>query len=102
MDQERSSILSTMAAGLGAILFAISIDNRELNGTEIRGPITALANGVDSASDEPQPVMATTNKTSKEKRRKKRRPASQVVSFDDEDGEVTPEWLVLLVRKPLN
>lgn len=32
MDEERSSMLPTMAAGLNSILFAINIDNRDLNG----------------------------------------------------------------------
>lgn len=32
MDEERSSMLPTMAAGLNCILFAINIDNRDLNG----------------------------------------------------------------------
>ncbi|XP_004692176.1 PREDICTED: sorting nexin-29 [Condylura cristata] len=32
MDEERASMLPTMAAGLNSILFAINIDNRDLNG----------------------------------------------------------------------
>ncbi|XP_019395711.1 PREDICTED: sorting nexin-29 [Crocodylus porosus] len=32
MDEERSSMIPTMAAGLNSILFAINIDNRDLNG----------------------------------------------------------------------
>ena len=32
LDEERSSMLPTMARGLGSILFAINIDNEELNG----------------------------------------------------------------------
>ncbi|KAG5195062.1 hypothetical protein JEQ12_012351, partial [Ovis aries] len=32
MDEERSSMLPTMAAGLNSILFAINIDNKDLNG----------------------------------------------------------------------
>ncbi|KAG2456039.1 SNX29 protein, partial [Polypterus senegalus] len=32
MDEERSSMLPTMAAGLNSILFAINIDNADLNG----------------------------------------------------------------------
>ncbi|KAF6127343.1 sorting nexin 29 [Phyllostomus discolor] len=32
MDEERSSMLPTMAAGLNSILFSINIDNKDLNG----------------------------------------------------------------------
>ncbi|XP_067407460.1 sorting nexin-29 isoform X2 [Emydura macquarii macquarii] len=32
MDEERSSMIPTMAAGLNSILFAINIDNKDLNG----------------------------------------------------------------------
>ncbi|XP_023385406.1 sorting nexin-29 isoform X2 [Pteropus vampyrus] len=32
MDEEKSSMLPTMAAGLNSILFAINIDNKDLNG----------------------------------------------------------------------
>ncbi|KAM3826610.1 sorting nexin-29 isoform 1-T1 [Vipera latastei] len=32
MDEERSSMMPTMAAGLNSILFAINIDNKDLNG----------------------------------------------------------------------
>ncbi|OCT61474.1 hypothetical protein XELAEV_18047499mg [Xenopus laevis] len=32
LDEERSSMLPTMAAGLNSILFAINIDNKDLNG----------------------------------------------------------------------
>ncbi|MBN3303852.1 SNX29 protein, partial [Amia calva] len=37
MDEERASMLPTMAAGLNSILFAINIDNTDLNGQN-RGP----------------------------------------------------------------
>ncbi|XP_063076653.1 sorting nexin-29 [Engraulis encrasicolus] len=37
MDEERASMLPTMAAGLNSILFAINIDNYDLNG-QSRGP----------------------------------------------------------------
>uniref|UniRef100_A0A7N9AYW1 Sorting nexin 29 n=1 Tax=Mastacembelus armatus TaxID=205130 RepID=A0A7N9AYW1_9TELE len=37
LDEERSSMLPTMAAGLNSILFAINIDNNDLNGGVTRG-----------------------------------------------------------------
>ncbi|RVE59345.1 hypothetical protein OJAV_G00187690 [Oryzias javanicus] len=38
LDEERASMLPTMAAGLNSILFAINIDNSDLNGGPTRGP----------------------------------------------------------------
>ncbi|XP_063790412.1 sorting nexin-29 isoform X2 [Pseudophryne corroboree] len=38
LDEERSSMLPTMAAGLNSILFAINIDNKDLNGQAKTGP----------------------------------------------------------------
>uniref|UniRef100_A0A8C8E0R4 Sorting nexin 29 n=1 Tax=Oryzias sinensis TaxID=183150 RepID=A0A8C8E0R4_9TELE len=37
LDEERASMLPTMAAGLNSILFAINIDNSDLNGGPTRG-----------------------------------------------------------------
>ncbi|KAK1881494.1 Sorting nexin-29, partial [Dissostichus eleginoides] len=37
LDEERASMLPTMAAGLNSILFAINIDNTDLNGGVVRG-----------------------------------------------------------------
>uniref|UniRef100_A0A3P8WTH5 Sorting nexin 29 n=1 Tax=Cynoglossus semilaevis TaxID=244447 RepID=A0A3P8WTH5_CYNSE len=37
LDEERASMLPTMAAGLNSILFAINIDNNDLNGGVTRG-----------------------------------------------------------------
>ncbi|XP_072568547.1 sorting nexin-29 isoform X2 [Paramormyrops kingsleyae] len=38
LDEERASMLPTMAAGLNSILFAINIDNTDLNGQNRTGP----------------------------------------------------------------
>ncbi|XP_060716004.1 sorting nexin-29 isoform X2 [Tachysurus vachellii] len=38
LDEERASMLPTMAAGLNSILFAINIDNTDLNGQARAGP----------------------------------------------------------------
>ncbi|XP_073398995.1 sorting nexin-29 isoform X1 [Dendrobates tinctorius] len=38
LDEERSSMLPTMAAGLNSILFAINIDNKDLNGQAKTAP----------------------------------------------------------------
>ncbi|XP_064478663.1 sorting nexin-29-like isoform X2 [Ornithodoros turicata] len=77
MDQERSSMLPTMSAGLGSILFAINIDNPALN------PPTAESATHATLSD-PQPVVRRAMGDVKRKK-KKRKPRSNVVSFDEDD-----------------
>ncbi|XP_058263128.1 sorting nexin-29 isoform X2 [Hemibagrus wyckioides] len=42
LDEERASMLPTMAAGLNSILFAINIDNTDLNGQARTGPSVSL------------------------------------------------------------
>ncbi|XP_077407175.1 sorting nexin-29 isoform X2 [Vanacampus margaritifer] len=42
LDEERASMLPTMAAGLNSILFAINIDNSDLNGGSTRGGGSAM------------------------------------------------------------
>ncbi|KAF7705264.1 sorting nexin-29 [Silurus meridionalis] len=42
LDEERASMLPTMAAGLNSILFAINIDNTDLNGQQRTGPSVSL------------------------------------------------------------
>ncbi|XP_047015374.1 sorting nexin-29 isoform X2 [Ictalurus punctatus] len=42
LDEERASMLPTMAAGLNSILFAINIDNTDLNGQARAGPSVSL------------------------------------------------------------
>uniref|UniRef100_A0AAV2LUF9 RUN domain-containing protein n=1 Tax=Knipowitschia caucasica TaxID=637954 RepID=A0AAV2LUF9_KNICA len=44
LDEERASMLPTMAAGLNSILFAINIDNTDLNGGVTRGGSSAVSN----------------------------------------------------------
>ncbi|CAG2199607.1 SNX29 [Mytilus edulis] len=60
-DQERNSMLPNMAAGLGSILFAINVDNSDLN--TVRRPTTAVnipntAKLVGRLEEEPRPVIA--------------------------------------------
>ncbi|CAN7940553.1 unnamed protein product, partial [Ixodes hexagonus] len=83
MDQESSSMLPTMSAGLGSILFAINIDNPDLNPPEssvvVRAPTQASLSN-------PRPVIARALVDVKRKK-KRRKPRSNVVSFDDDDEE---------------
>ncbi|XP_069426086.1 sorting nexin-29 isoform X2 [Ovis canadensis] len=59
MDEERSSMLPTMAAGLNSILFAINIDNKDLNGQNAKC----------------------------KRERKKKKKVTNIISFDDEEDE---------------
>lgn len=90
LDQEMSSTLPTMAAGLGSILFAISIDNSDLNG----GTATTDTESVGTPLSRSEPVIPpvticvsdTESKKKKDQRRRKRVPA-QIVNFDDDPSE---------------
>lgn len=93
-DQERNSMLPTMSAGLGSVLFAIMIDRPELNrpyhsklhvgtGGEISVPGTT--------DDEPRAVIAEdTSPIVKRKEKKKKKKMANVVSFDEDKSEPRP------------
>ncbi|CAC5384382.1 SNX29 [Mytilus coruscus] len=92
-DQERNSMLPNMAAGLGSILFAINVDNSDLN--TVRRPTTAVnipntAKLVGRLEEEPRPVIAgeesppgSGSYDSKKKEKKKKKKNTHIVSFDD-------------------
>ncbi|XP_071813089.1 sorting nexin-29-like isoform X4 [Apostichopus japonicus] len=94
LDEERSSMLPTMARGLGSILFAINIDNEELNGTKVGLPsLTSLIqssdvveaanlNEPDAESSAPLASSPIVLKEGK-KKKKKKKPAVSIVSFND-------------------
>jgi len=94
IDQERSSMLPQMAAGLNSILFAITIDNEALNfwSTSTPSPSTLLENG---ATDQdilaPKVKNVTVAVSEKEKRKvtRKKKSSSQVISFDDDEIKAT-------------
>lgn len=93
-DQERNSMLPTMAAGLGSILFAITIDRPELN-KAYQNPVH-VGNGGEvtiagTADDEPRAVIAgDSSPTVKKKEKKKKKKVANVVSFDEDDAETRP------------
>ncbi|XP_063443685.1 sorting nexin-29-like [Mytilus trossulus] len=92
-DQERNSMLPNMAAGLGSILFAINVDNSDLN--TVRRPTTAVnipntAKLVGRLEEEPRPVIAGEESPpgsgsfdSKKKEKKRKKKNTHIVSFDD-------------------
>ncbi|GFO41838.1 sorting nexin-29-like [Plakobranchus ocellatus] len=91
-DGERNNMLPNMAAGLGSILFAITVDRPELN----KG-LTALhsihvQNSVDTAEtvdeeEELKPVISSnvSPASAKKREKKKKKKLANVVSFDDAD-----------------
>lgn len=89
LDDERSSMLPMMAAGLGSILFAISIDNPDLNlvrTSNIESPVENTKYSPPKEEFEPKPVISKPSENGiAKKKKKKKRPTSQVVSFDDDD-----------------
>ncbi|KAF8774174.1 sorting nexin-29-like isoform X2 [Argiope bruennichi] len=89
LDDERSSMLPMMAAGLGSILFAISIDNPDLNlvrTSNTESPVDSTKYSPPKEEFEPRPVISKSVENGLvKKKKKKKRPTSQVVSFDDDD-----------------
>ena len=92
IDQERSSMLPQMAAGLNSILFAITIDNEVLN---LPAPSKLMENGP-SDDDILAPrvktstvVAATSNEEKKKIGHRKKKSSSQVISFDDDEIKAT-------------
>ncbi|RZF35454.1 hypothetical protein LSTR_LSTR013112 [Laodelphax striatellus] len=86
-DQERNSILPTTAAGLGSILFAISIDRPELNHCS-NSNLGGNSSMPHAEPVIPPPVNVPGAKRSDGRRKKKISP--NIISFDDDDDfEVT-------------
>ncbi|XP_076063088.1 sorting nexin-29-like isoform X2 [Oratosquilla oratoria] len=92
-DQERAAMLPTLAAGLDSILFAINIDNHNLNGD---GDGRTRSEPILCTQNEPEPQIVSNqsgppvgedsnSSKKKEHRRKKKKVPSQLVSFDEED-----------------
>ncbi|KAK9876927.1 hypothetical protein WA026_015961 [Henosepilachna vigintioctopunctata] len=78
-DQEKNSMLPNMAAGLGAILFAVNIDKSELNDSNIP---QGFLSGLSKSEPIIEAPLTEQNKGLKEK--KKRKVARQFISFDDD------------------
>ncbi|GAB1300010.1 Sorting nexin-29 [Apodemus speciosus] len=107
MDEERSSMLPTMAAGLNSILFAINIDNKDLNGQSKFAPtvsdllkestqnVTSLlkesTQGMSSLLREITASSANVHVDTRCKReRRRRKKVTNIVSFDDDEEDQGP------------
>lgn len=95
LDEERSSMLPTMARGLGSILFAINIDNEELNGSKVGlSTLSSLmqtydmvtAPDIDDTNSETKATLASAPVVLKEgkKKKKKKKAVVSIVSFNDD------------------
>ncbi|XP_067672331.1 sorting nexin-29-like isoform X2 [Haliotis asinina] len=99
-DQERSSMLPMMSAGLGSILFAITIDRPELNRAHHVSNNVHVNNTTDPGTaadvqEEPHAVIAGDNgeiaESVKKKEKKKKKKIANIVSFDEDDADVFSE-----------
>nr|CAD7588655.1 unnamed protein product [Timema genevievae] len=87
VDQEKSSMLPVMAAGLGSILFAIGIDNLELNRASGQNEPT-MPNLTRS-----EPLITSTvadpdsGKRPGGQPRRRRKVPAQIISFDDDSNQ---------------
>ncbi|GJQ71649.1 hypothetical protein Trydic_g11346 [Trypoxylus dichotomus] len=77
LDEEKNSMLPNMAAGLGSILFAISIDKSELNAGNATEKMDKLKAMVEPIIEAPIPDNNV---------HKKRVVPKQVISFEDEEN----------------
>ncbi|KAJ8942205.1 hypothetical protein NQ318_021092 [Aromia moschata] len=78
-DDDKNSMLPNMAAGLGSILFAISIDKPELN--------SGISYRPETFKGKKEPIIEAPIPENKDKRdKKKRKVARQLISFDDDDS----------------
>ncbi|XP_066291364.1 sorting nexin-29-like isoform X2 [Branchiostoma lanceolatum] len=107
LDDERSSMLPNMAAGLGSILFAINIDKAELNTVKqastasLLEPLATMVGNVTSGvtsqkpGEEPQPVYALDvpsgdTSSSKDKKKDKKKKKKKVATIIDSDSPPSP------------
>ncbi|XP_008212616.1 sorting nexin-29 isoform X2 [Nasonia vitripennis] len=90
LDQDKSSLLPNVAAGLTTILFAIRIDNPELDDSCEQAKLARAQNS------HSEPIIAPPEpSTSRQKTRKKVQ--THIISFDDQDDEASVKFDKLAV-----
>ncbi|XP_026671043.1 sorting nexin-29 isoform X2 [Ceratina calcarata] len=81
LDQEKSAVLPNVAAGLGSILFAIRIDNEELDNNlkskEIEKRKVSLS----------EPIISSTIPGPTPKQKQRRKVPTHIISFDNDSEE---------------
>ncbi|XP_014781203.1 sorting nexin-29 [Octopus bimaculoides] len=92
-DQERSSMLPNMAAGLGSILFALIIDNPEINSPLSSGIPQAITGEKVKPENKAdiKPIISTNKPTVCERKRdrKKKKKLPNIVTFSDDDDQIS-------------
>ncbi|XP_036368319.1 sorting nexin-29 isoform X2 [Octopus sinensis] len=92
-DQERSSMLPNMAAGLGSILFALIIDNPEINSPLSSGIPQAITGEKVKPENKAdiKPIISTNKPTISERKRdrKKKKKLPNIVTFSDDDDQIS-------------
>ncbi|CAB3386087.1 Hypothetical predicted protein [Cloeon dipterum] len=79
-DEERASTLTTMAAGLGSVLFAINVDNTMLNDGDPEGISRSALIG----QSEPEITSPASDDGNKPQHLRRRKAPPTIVSFDDD------------------
>ncbi|XP_070157473.1 sorting nexin-29 [Polyergus mexicanus] len=96
LDQEKSSVLPNVAAGLGTILFAIRVDNEELD--DLKGKDMDRNRGAQS-----EPVISTLipDPLASEQEKRKKKVPTRIISFDDDNEEdVHREGITISISAP--
>ncbi|XP_078041942.1 sorting nexin-29 isoform X3 [Augochlora pura] len=101
LDQERSAVLPNVAAGLGSILFAIRVDNEELDnnsrGKETDKQKISLSEPIISTTI-PVAVLSKAGPISKQQKQRKKVPT--IISFDNESDEQETTEVTASVSAP--
>ncbi|KAH1009317.1 hypothetical protein HUJ04_001689 [Dendroctonus ponderosae] len=79
-DEDRNSMLPNMAAGLGSILFAISIDKVEFNTSIVPRPMLV------GHREEPVIKVPIPGNKDRKDNKSRRKVARQIISFDEDDS----------------
>ncbi|KYN01154.1 Sorting nexin-29, partial [Cyphomyrmex costatus] len=95
LDQEKSSVLPNVAAGLGTILFAIRTDNEELDDLNGRG--------IDrNRYAQSEPIISTVIPESlpSEQEKRKKKVQTRIISFDDDNEEEEHKEIATSISAP--
>ncbi|KAK3705190.1 hypothetical protein QZH41_013986, partial [Actinostola sp. cb2023] len=96
LDEEKSSMLPMIAAGLSSILFALGIDKEDLNAVKQVSPQLPSTKEVFSnllssfpaskPKKDPAAILAETTSSKETKKKKKKKKSAAIVSIDDMDS----------------
>ncbi|XP_011636612.1 sorting nexin-29 [Pogonomyrmex barbatus] len=95
LDQEKSSVLPNVTAGLGTILFAIRTDNEELDDLNGKG----MDRGRYTQSE---PIISTVipELLPSEQEKRKKKVQARIISFDDDNEEEEHKEIITSISAP--